>query len=274
MQIVIVGNGIAGISAASVIRGCNKKVSITLISKELTPAYSACVLANYISGETDRNRVFIRSVDDYSKENIVTEFGVEVEGIDIKSMRIYTRRKKLPCDKLILATGGLPLIPWIEGHPSRGIFTIKTMEDADRIIAHRPKKVIVVGSGPIGIEIAAALRKRGCEIYLVELEERILPSLFDERSSSLIQTILEENGIKVLTSERVLSFLGRDNVYGIITNKQKIYCDTVIMAAGMYPNAELAKQVGCIEIGKGGAIRVDAGMKTSVENVFACGDCV
>jgi NADH oxidase (H2O2-forming) len=274
MDVVVIGNGIAGVSAAFTIRKCKENAKVTIISREPTPAYSACALANYLSGERERDRVFIKSIGDYLKEKINIELGDEVEGIDVGQMKIHTGTKKIPYDKLILATGSLPFIPRIDGCSLRGVFALKTMQDADRIIAHRPRKVVVVGSGPIGIEATVALRRIACEIDLIELLDRILPNLFDQEASSLIQSILEEQGVRVHTDEKVLNIIGGDHVRGVTTNKRKIDCDTVIMSVGMIPDTRLVKEMPAMEMGKRGGIRVDKRMKTSIPEIFACGDCV
>jgi len=274
MDIVVIGNGIAGISAAFTVRKLKQNAKVTIISKEPTPAYSACILANYISGEMERDRIFIKSMGDYLKENVVTELGKEVDGIDIDEMKIHMSGKKVPYDQLILATGSLPLIPRIEGGGLKGVFTLKTIEDADRIVAHKPKKAVVVGSGPIGIEATVALRRLGCEIDLIELLDRILPNLFDKGPSSLIQGMLGEQAVGVFTGEKILNIFGEDRVQNVTTDRRKISCDTVIMAAGMIPDTRLAKEIPAMEMGSRGGIRVNKKMKTSIPGIFACGDCV
>ena len=273
MNFVVVGNGVAGNSAASVIRKQNKKVKITLVTEEDSPAYSACALGNYIANEINEKYLYIRSLNEYKNQNIHIMFNQKVNSIDLKSNILFANHRKIPFDKLILATGSLPLILPIPGHKLRGVFTLKTINNAKKIINHNPNKVVIVGSGPIGIEAAVSLKKKNCEVVLIEVQNRILPNLFDEKPSEIIKKILENNGIKVFTREKVLEFRGKEKVSMVVTDKRKIKCDTVIMAVGMKPNTQLAKDCS-LKLSSTGSILVNRKMETSNHDVYACGDCV
>jgi NADH oxidase (H2O2-forming) len=133
--------------------------------------------------------------------------------------------------------------------------------------------VVVVGSGPIGAEASMALRKRGSEVWWIELLNWILPKIFDEKPSGILKKAAEEKGIKVLTGEKVVKILGEESVEGIITDKRKIKCDAVVLAIGIRPKVDLARQAG-IEIGEKGGIRVNDQMMTNIKDVYAGGDCV
>jgi NADPH-dependent 2,4-dienoyl-CoA reductase/sulfur reductase-like enzyme len=128
-----------------------------------------------------------------------------------------------------------------------------------------------VGSGPIGVEASIALKQRGCEVFLIELLERILPQVFDHDSASMIKNILESQGISVFTHEKVIEIMGPDKVQGVITAKRTIKCDAVILATGMRPESDLLE--GVLGRGPFGGITVDDGMGTEIPDIFACGDC-
>lgn len=274
MKVVIIGNGVAGNSAVSTIREVDENIEITIISEEIFPEYSACVLPDYLAGEIKRESVFLKSLDDYLKNNIEVFFGHKVVTIDTYSKRlILDTGKKIFYDKLIIATGGEPIIPPVEGSFRKGVFTLKSMDDVDRISNYQMEKVVVVGSGPIGAEASIALRKRGSEVWWIELLNWILPKVFDEKPSGILKKAAEEKGIKVLTGEKVVKILGEESVEGIITDKRKIKCDAVVLAIGIRPNVDLARQAG-IEIGEKGGIRVNDQMMTNIKDVYACGDCV
>ena len=132
---------------------------------------------------------------------------------------------------------------------------------------------MIVGSGPIGIEAAIALRKRGVTVSVIELMDRIMPRIFDDKPASLLREILLRHGVEVFTGERVVRVHGVDKVDGIVTDKRTIPCELVIMAAGMRPNSELAKEAG-IGVAARGGIVVDKHMATTAADVYACGDCV
>jgi len=272
-HVVVVGNGIAGNSAIKAIRNQDKDVNITLISRENLPLYSPCVFHKYIAGERERQKVFLKSFEDYSREKVKLIFGEEVTGLDTKNKEVYVGNKTIRFDKLILATGSNAFFPPIKGININGVFTLKSMEDADRIFGYPMRKAVIIGSGPIGLEAAVALKKRGVEVYDIEVLDRVLPRLFDYESSILIKNILERYGIKILTNEKVVEILGEEKVKSVVTDKRSITCDAVIVAAGVRPNVEIAKQAG-LKIGKLGGIVTDEYMRTSVEDVYACGDCV
>jgi NADH oxidase (H2O2-forming) len=147
------------------------------------------------------------------------------------------------------------------------------LKDADEILKHGGKKAVVIGAGPIGIEIGIALFKRGYRVSMIEMMEHVLPLGLDVKGASKVRSMLEERGIEVFTGERSEEALGKEEVEGIKTNQRELECDTLIWAVGMRPRVELAKQGG-IQIGEKGGIRVNSHMETSIPDIYACGDCV
>jgi len=275
LHFVIIGNGVAGNSAASAIREADKEVNITMISQEPFPEYSACVLSKkYISGEMRREEVFLRKFEDYSKENIRTLFGQKAKGLDIGNKKVLLKSGSVSYDKLIIATGSKPVVPPIEGVGKKGVFTLKTLEDADRIANYTGRKVVVLGPGYIGVEASIALKKRGWEVSLVGGRTgRILRPTFDEKPSLILRKVIEDHGIEVLTGERAVKFVGNSRIHSVITDKREIECDMAILVLGMRPEVELAQKAG-VEIGNLGGIKVNKQMMTTVEGIYACGDCV
>jgi NADPH-dependent 2,4-dienoyl-CoA reductase/sulfur reductase-like enzyme len=272
MHFVIIGNGIAGMTAAFTMRGLAKDALITVVSRESHPSYSACVLPDYISGEITRERVFIRTFLDYSRHNIDLKTACEVLAIDPERRRVVMDSGLLHFDRLIIATGSKPILPKIEGIEKEGVFTIKSLDDADGIFRHDGQSAVVVGSGPIGVEACIALKNRGYRVILVELLDRILPQVFDKGPASIITGILQKGGIEVSAGERVLEILGVRRVEGVVTNLRKIGCDTLVIAAGMRPDVHLGRNL--VDLGRSGGILVDEKMSTNFDGVYACGDCV
>jgi NADH oxidase (H2O2-forming) len=273
-HIVIVGNGAAGNSAASAIRSTDKETAVTIISQEPFPEYSACTLSKkYLSGEMRREEVFLKASEDYSRDKIITIFGEQVTEIDTRGKKVILEQGEVPYDRLILATGGNAMIPPLAGVKKKGVFTLKSLADADSIFNYSGSKAVVIGAGPIGIEASISLRKRGWNVVLVELLDRVLPTMFDHEPSLLMKNGLEGFGIEVRTGERAISFEGNGHVCGVTTDKQKVECDMVILSLGIRPNVAVSKQAG-IEIGSLGGIKVDEHMRTNVKDVYACGDCV
>ncbi|UCB48839.1 MAG: NAD(P)/FAD-dependent oxidoreductase [Deltaproteobacteria bacterium] len=271
MKVVVIGNGIGGFSAASTMRRLESQYDITMISTEKTPLYSACVLPDYISGKITRERTFVKRETDYRDLNIHTLFGHELEEIDAHSRKVIINNgKAITFDRLIVATGSEAIGL---GEPKRGVFKVKSLKDADEIIAHKGSKAVVVGSGAIGIELAIALYHRGHEVTIVEMMDQILPLALDRKAAARVKGILGEHGIRILNSERAESVLGHDRVEGLRTDNQELECDTLICALGMRPKVELASEAG-IKIGEKGGIKVDSHMETNIPDIYACGDCV
>ena len=271
MRVLIIGNGIAGYSAASTLRSLDARCQITIISAEADPLYSPCVLPDYVSGDIARERVFIKSPKDYETLSLEVVFAQRAKEIDPQKKKVLTGQgQSIPYDKLVLATGSQAVF-W--GEPKRGIFTLKTLGDADAILGHGGKKAVVIGAGPIGIEIAIALLSRGYKVSLVEMMDHILPLGLDARGAGKVKAMLEQQGIEIYTSEKSEKILGNEKVEGVLTNHREIDCDTLIWAVGMRPRVELAREAG-IEIGGKGGIKVNARMETSVPDIYACGDCI
>jgi NADH oxidase (H2O2-forming) len=270
-RFVVVGNGIAGVSAACTIRRYNKEAKIIIVSKEPLPTYSPCMLPNYLSGEISRERVFVKELSDYSKDHIQLIPSEKAISVDIGRKNVVLQAGSVGYDKLIIATGSKPTLPSIKGINRKGVFTFKSIEDADDIAKWKGSTAVVVGSGPIGVEASLALKRRGYKVFLIEILDRILPQMFDEYPASLMKDALEENGINLATRERVVEILGEEHVEGVVSDRRKIKCDTVILATGMRPEKGFAE--GILEVGALGGIEVNDRMGTSVQDVYACGDC-
>ena len=274
MEIVVIGNGVAGEAACSAIRSKNREVKITLISEDFYPLYSPCILPKYIAREIKRAELFLKGLSDYEKEGIHLLLNHRVERIDSRKKLVFLSGQEIAYDKLILATGSQPIIPAIEGIQKKGVRVLKSLRDADRIFKAQGIKATIVGSGPIGIELAIALRKRNWEVCLIEDLDWILPNQLDEKGSSMVRDILENHGIEVLTGERVLSVEGKTDVKGVVINRAgRREADMVVFAIGMQPSTELARQAG-VEIGGLGGILTNEEMETNLKDIYACGDCV
>jgi len=271
MKVIVIGNGIAGFSAASSIRLLNRECDVTMISAETTPLYSACVLPDYISGKIPRERVFVKTIEDYERLGIQTLFGREVKEIDPIAKKVaMDNGQHRSYDNLILAAGSEAIV---FGEPKQGMFRLKTLNDADEILKHNGKKAVVIGAGAIGIEIGIALYTKAYDVTIIEMLDQILPLGLDQKGADKVKGILEEHGINVFNGERAETIVGENRVEGLVTNKRELECDTLIWAVGMSPRVGLARQAG-IEIGDKGGIRVDSHMETSISGIYGCGDCV
>lgn len=277
MHVIVVGNGIAGATSAFRIKEMVPGAEVTIYSGEETALYSPCIFGKYLSGEIERDTLFLSSLQQYSDLGILTRFGCLVKGIDTQAQEIFTERGSDTYDKLILATGSQSVIPPIPGHGRQGVFAFKTLEDVKQIDGYieklTPGRAVIVGSGPIGIELSVHLRKRGLEVTLIELMGRVMPNLLDAKPAAIVRSLLEEHGLHVALDERVEEFRGGERVEEAITNQRKMPAELIGLAVGVEPRVDLAEKAG-IQLGSTGGIAVDEHMKSSVSNIYACGDCV
>jgi NADH oxidase (H2O2-forming) len=270
-RVVIIGNGIAGFSAAAAARRLSPESEIVMTSAEAEALYSPCVLPDYISGKINRARTQVKSFEDYARLRVETHLGRAVERVDTEASRIWLDNgKSLAFERLILALGSRAVE--IGEHQS-GTFVVKTLRDADALIKHEGRKAVVAGSGAIGIEVAIALKKRGYEVQILEALSTILPLGLDQKAANIIQDVLRQNGIGVALNEKAAVVVGEKRVEGLKTDRRELKCDTIVWAIGMRPNVGIAKAAG-IRVGPKRGIEVNSHMETSAPGVYACGDCI
>ena len=270
-RVVIIGNGIAGFSAAAAARRLSAESEIVMTSAEAEALYSPCVLPEYISGQIDREKTYVKTFEDYERLRIEPRFGRVVEKVDGVAGRIWLDNgKSVAFERLILALGSRAIEI---GEHKPGTFVVKSLRDADALIKHRGGRAVVVGSGAIGIEVAIALRKRGYEVVILEARSRILPLGLDQEAANRIQEILKQNGIDIALNEKAALVMGGTKIEGLKTDRRKLKCDTIVWAIGMKPNVELARSAG-IRMGATGGIQVNSRMETNLPGVYACGDCI
>jgi len=176
----------------------------------------------------------------------------------------------------MLSTGAVPIKPPVEGIDAVGIFGVGTLQSGldlkDFIEQARPKTAVVIGGGYIGLEIAENLVLRGMDVSLIERAPEVMGTL-DQDMGALVSKALMDIGIKLYRNESLESFeVGKERVQGVITDKQTISADLVILGMGVKPNVTLAQEAG-IDLGRSGAVRVDDTMRTGTDNVWAGGDC-
>lgn len=270
-RIVIIGDGIAGLTAARHIRRLNQNAKVTVIGAESVPLYSACALPDYLHGYQDRDGVFVPPFPELSKVKVIKN--QIVDKIDREIQRVHMGDEYIDYDRLILATGSNAVVPPVPGAKIPGNFTLKTLGDVERIMDWGGHSAVVIGSGAIGVETSMALRARGLRVTLIEMVDRIMPTAFDSAASQILQNSLEKHEINVLVNEKVLGVEGTEKVRGVMSTRGSIDCELIVWAAGVRPNTSLAQDAG-IQIGNFRGIKVDDQMRTSDPRIFACGDCI
>ncbi len=270
---LIIGNSAGGIAAAEAIREVDKIGSLMIISDEPYPAYSRPLISKYLTRERNLDGMLFRPADFYSQNDIVSLSGKKVKGLGLESHTAEVERvERIVWEKLLLATGGVPIVPRIEGIRKRGVFTFTTLDDAKAIdgFLDNASKAVVIGGGLIGISVTEALVQRGVEVAVVEMKERILNTILDEQASSIAEEALRQASVSIVTSHTVAEICGEETVSRVVLDDgEEIYCDLVVVAIGVVPRIELVEGIG-IKVNRG--IVVDRHMATSHPDIYSCGD--
>lgn len=277
MKYLIIGNSAGGIGAAEAIREIDRMGSIVIVSDEPYPAYSRPLISDYLAGEYTLDRMLFRPADFYEQNDIDMVLGKKVVGIDL-ARKVVTLEdgSELDWEKLLLACGGSPIVPPIEGREKEGVFTFTTLDDAKRIERYldTAQEGVVIGGGLIGISVTEALIKRKVKVTVVEMKDRVLNTILDEEASRLEETVLAREGIDIITGHTVREICSSPRlgvgVKGVVLDDGRgIPCDLVVMAIGVSPRLELVRDT---ELAVERGIIVDDYMTTNHPDVYACGD--
>lgn len=283
MKVVIIGGGAGGLTTASNIRKYNEDAEITVITRDENIAYSPCAIPYVLCGEVDCfDNIIMHKPEDYLERDIKVITRAEVEEVrsDVNKIK-YTPidsenepSTELDYDYLVIATGGAPFIPPVEGSDLEGVFKIRTIEDGVNIkeYAQKSSAAVVIGAGLIGLEIAYGLRTMGLNVTVTEMLPQIIPRSLDPNMASIVQEYIENKGINVILGNPVEKIIGETHVEGAVFGDEEIKADMIIMATGVRPETRLAEMAGC-KLGRW-AIEVNQKMQTSVPNIYAVGDCV
>ncbi len=271
-MIVIVGGGVAALSAAKAARERSEDVRITILSNENEYPYYRTLLSEMIGESIERDKFLVKNEKWYEDKNIEVRLNTVVENIDHESKRLKTSKGIVQYDKLIIATGAKAMIPSIGNSHLKGIFTVRDKNDVDEIKNYciGKKKAVVIGGGVLGLESACGLQKLGLEVTVIEMMQRILPRQLDEDGSKIFEKCIEKSNVKLYKNSKAERFKGTNDVEGIyLDNGEFVKADIVIISSGITPNKELAQSAD-IKTNRG--IVVDEKMQTSKENIYACGD--
>ncbi len=284
-HLIIIGGVAAGMKAAAKARRESQEVKITVFTDEEHISYAGCGMPYYVGDVIkEKKKLIIREPAYFKAMHNIDVFTLHrATAINARLKQVVVKNLKtgqdltFSYDKLIIATGALPMVPSLPGITLGNIFTLRTVADAVQIKSlvdsGKVKNAVVAGSGFIGLEIAENLSLRGVKVVLVERLGQILPS-FDEDMARLVQGHLTENGVEVITSDGVKSFEGnRENgVIGVNTGKRQLPADMVILSVGVSPNTGIAIDAG-IKVGATRAITVNERMETNIPDIYAIGDC-
>ncbi|MDI3495377.1 MAG: hypothetical protein PWQ72_1504 [Pseudothermotoga sp.] len=272
-DILILGGGPAGLNAAISIKKKFPEREVLVVRKkeiELFPPKIPYIFGTFKT--FDEATININT----AKKNGVKFLYSEVKKVDFRQKSVVLENGKVEYEKIIIAVGSSPIIPRIPGVDKEGVFVIsKDVENLKMVLEYSKKvrKIVIVGGGFIGIELADELRKSGKEVVVIEALDQILATAFDEDIAKSIEEKFLAKGVTIKTNTLVKGILGDKIVRGVeLDNKEGFEADMVILSIGYRPNTELFKDSEIL-IGHSGGIWVDDYMRTNIEDVFAIGDC-
>jgi len=283
---VIVGGVAGGASCAARLRRVEENARIVMLERGPHISFASCGLSYYISGEiAERAKLLVQTPERFAKR-----FRVEVRTrhealfIDRRAKNVEVldrdagRTYRQAYDKLVLSPGADPIRPPLPGIDSSRVFSLRTIQDADRIRTfmdeRMPRKAVVVGGGFIGLEMAECLRNRGVDVTLVEMANQVMLNL-DPEMAEFIHQHLQLRGVKLIRGKPVEAFGEGDDgqLLTVIKGGQEIECDLVVLAIGIRPEIGLARKAG-LKLGNAGGILVNDHLQTSDPDIYAVGDAI
>jgi len=270
---LIIGNGVAGTTAAGEIRKNDPDGTITIVTEEQFPFYSRIKLPYYVAGHEERSGLPIRKEQWYEDRKIDLHTGINIVDIDTAEKKaVDGNGTGWKYDELLIATGSRPFVPPIKGKDLSNVFALRTVDDADRIIAaaRTAKTTVAIGGGLLGLEAAYGLIQRGLSVTVVEFFDRLLPRQMDSEGALLLKEMLENQGFAFRLGEKTSQIKGEAEVTGVMLESgEELPADLVLFSAGVRSNLDLPEKIG-LETQQG--VVVNGAMATSTANIYAAGD--
>ena len=283
MRVVIIGGVAAGMSAAAKLKRMKPDYEVVVYEKTDVVSFGACGLPYFVGGFfDDPQNMIARAPEKFVESGIDLKIFHEVTSIDTDSKKLKVQDVKNgeifedSYDKLMIATGASSIIPPIKNVKLENVSTLKSLDDGIKVkeLMNRDeiKKVAIIGAGFIGLEAVEAAKKLGKEVVVFQLEDRILPQVFDKELTDILEEEIKNHNVDLRLQEIVSELVGEEKVKKVITNKGEYDADLVIIATGVRPNTAFLKD-SKVNMLPNGAIIVDEFGKTSVEDIYAAGDC-
>ena len=274
-HIIVVGAGQAGSSLVTKLRKDGCDAEITLIGAEPVPPYQRPPLSKaYLLGEMALERLYLRPESFYADQGVTLRLGSQVTAIDPLAQTVALGDEILHYDELVLTTGSEPRrLPAAIGGALDGVFVVRTLADVDAMAAHvtEGKKALIVGGGYIGLEAAAVAAKRGVQVTLVEMADRILQRVAARETSDYFRALHGSHGVEIREGVGLERLVGDGRVTGaVLSDGSELELDFVVVGVGIAPATALAEAAG-LEIENG--IKVDGLGRTSAAHIWAAGDC-
>ncbi|MFC6080851.1 nitrite reductase large subunit NirB [Sphaerisporangium aureirubrum] len=281
MRLVVIGNGMAGVRAVEEILARGGKFDITIFGDEPYGNYNRIMLSNVLAGIEPEDGIFLNSLAWYEDNGITLRAGTRVRRVNPFARKVYADDRSVTrYDKLIIATGSTPFVPDIPGMRAagrgfhQGVFTFRTIDDTRNMLryARGHRRAVVIGGGLLGLEAARGLQSHGLDITVVHAGGNLMNQQLDPQAGAVLKRSVERLGITVELNARTTSVAGAEKVTGIgLADGRSLPCDMVVVAAGIRPNAELARASG-LTVERG--IVVDDQMRAVEEpDIYAVGEC-
>ncbi len=271
MNYVIIGGSAAAIACIEAIRSSDREGAITLISSEKQPLYGRPTISYCLMGRISRENMHYRAQSFYRDNGVTALLGKTVSSIDArKKTVVIDGGKEIAYDKLLVAVGSRPFVPPADGLDGvKNVFTFMSRDDMDALdkVISAEKDVLVIGAGLIGLKCVEGILDRVKSVTVVDLADRILPSVLDAEGAAIMAKELTSRGVKLVLGDRAVSFT--ENTARLASGKT-IKFDILVTAAGVRPNVELVREAGG-NVNRG--ITVGEDMATSLPDVYAAGDC-
>ena len=283
MKVIIVGGVAAGMSAAAKLKRANKEAQITVYEKSRHVSFGACGLPYFVGNFfEDSQKMIARTVEQFNASGITVNIEHEVLNVDTDNKCITVKNLLTgetftdTYDKLMIATGASAIIPPINNVDLKHVYTLKSMEDGEALKHAMQnealKRVAIVGAGFIGLEVVEAAKQYGKEVHVFQLNDRVLVDTFDKEITDLLEEELRAHDVHLHLSQTVTELVGDEAVTQIKTNDETFDVDIVVLTAGVRPNTSFLKGTG-IEMLRNGALVIDHEGRTSIEDIYAAGDC-
>lgn len=281
-KVVIIGGVAAGASCAARARRLSEAAQITVIERGPDVSFANCGLPYFIGGEIKQRDALAVQTPQSLKAMLALEVRTSTEAvaIDRSTKRVQVRNlaagttEWLAYDKLVLAPGAVPVRPALAGIDDPRLFTLRSLQDMDRIktAATTAQRVTVIGAGFIGLEMAEQFVRLGKKVTLVELQNQVLPPL-DAAMTRLMEDELRRHGIELILGDAIEGFTSSDSLVCRLHSGRALEADLVVLSVGVRPDTALARDAG-LALGSRGHIRVNAFMQTNDPDIYAAGDAI
>jgi nitrite reductase (NADH) large subunit len=281
-RLVVIGNGMAGARLVEevVMRGGRDRYEIVMFGDEPYGNYNRILLSNVLAGSHDPQDIFINPLAWYEQNGVRLHAGNHVHTVDTENKVLYASDGTvMPYDKLVMATGSAPYVPALknireeDGTLKQGVFVFRTIDDCDAMMKYAKscRSAVVIGGGLLGLETARGLLAHDVAVSVVNLGPVMMNVQLDESAGAILRTAIEKLGVAPLLNKMSKTVLGDEAVTGLeFVDGTSVECEMIVIAAGIRPNAELARQAGLV-VERG--ILVGDDLATSVPDVYAIGEC-